>query len=161
MAFLERSVVIHAPPDQVYELLLDTSRYGEWVAGYGGLIDGPDRVDAGVVYTWRFRRWRLRLRPRCTVTGLEPARRIEEQVAGLVRGHLVKTLVPQKRRTELHWEFDYRLPAGPLGSAVDFLIARRVARWAMEESLRGAKRVLEAPRKNAARDRARRRSATR
>lgn len=161
MVVLERSVVIHATPDQVYELLIDTSRYGDWVAGYGGLVDGPERVTAGSVYSWRFRRWRLRLRPRCTVTEIETARRIEERVAGLVRGTLVKTLVPQKRRTELHWELDYRLPAGPLGKAVDILIARRVARWAVEESLRGAKRVLEAPRKTAARDRARRRSAAR
>lgn len=161
MGHIQRSVVIHAPPREVYELLLDTSRFEEWVAGFAGLIDGPERVTDGSTYTWRFNRWRLRLRPRSTITALEPEQRIEERVGGVIRGTLVKSLRPQKRRTELHWEFDYRLPAGPVGNLADWLVARRIARRAMEDSLRGAKRVLEAQRKGGGGDRAKRRSRSR
>lgn len=161
MAHVERSVVIHAPPEQVYDLLLDTTRFGEWVAGYGGLIEGPEQATTGATYRWRFRRWQLRIRPRSTVSEIETSRRVEERLAGVVRGTLIKTLIPQKRRTQLRWEFDYRLPAGPLGTVADWLVARRVARWAVEESLRGAKRVLEAPRSGAARGTAKRRAGPR
>lgn len=157
MGQIQRSVVIQATPEEVFALLTDTGRFGEWVAGYGGLVSGPERAGLDDSYSWRFRIWKLAFKERSTIVELDPPRELTEELRGLVRGTLTKTVVPQKRRTQLRWDFHYRLPGGPLGGALDWLLARRVARRAIEASLQGAKQVLEAPKQAAAAQRGRRR----
>ena len=149
MGHVQRSVVINAPTEEVFKLLTDTRRYGEWVSGFAGLDEGPDALASGDTFRWRLRVRRLTFKFRSTVTELDAPRRYQEEIRGVVRATLTKTVVSQKRRTQLNWTLNYRVPGGPLGVALDWLIARRIADRLVERSLQGAKRALEAPKKAA------------
>lgn len=149
MGHVQRSVVINAPAEEVFNLLVDTTRYEQWVFGFAGLDEGPAKLAQGDTFRWRMKGHGLTLKQRSTVTDLEPPRRYQEELRGVVRATLTKTVVPQKRRTQLSWTFNYRVPGGPLGVALDWLLVQRVARRMVEYSLRDAKRVLEGTKKAA------------
>ena len=149
MGHIQRSVVINAPVEEVFDLLTDTTRYGDWVFGFAGLDEGPARLAEGDRFRWRMKGHGLTLKPRSTVTALEAPHRYQEEIRipGLLRATLTKRVVSQKRRTQLSWTLNYRVAGGPLGVAADWLMAHRVATRAVEYSLRGAKRVLETPKR--------------
>jgi hypothetical protein len=159
MGHIQRSVVINASAEDVFALMTDTGRYGEWVYHFAGLDEGPETLAEGDTFRWRVRLARLTLKPRSTVEQLDPpGLYIEEiRVGRLVRATLTKTVVRQKRRSQLGWTLNYRVIGGPLGVAADWLIGHRLADRAVRESLQGAKRVLETPKKAAPRPGARRR----
>lgn len=162
MGYVQRSVIVNAPAEEVFDLMIDTGRYGEWVFGFAGLDDVPAVLRQGDTFRWQMKGHGLTLRPRNKVTALEAPYRFEEEirVPGLVRATLSKTVTRQKRRTQLSWTLSYQVTGGPLGVVADWLMAHRVARRAMEHSLNGAKRVLEAPARTAAtRQRGQRRQA--
>lgn len=159
MGHIQRSVVINAPAEDVFALMTDTGRYGEWVHHFAGLDEGPETLAEGDTFRWRVRLARLTLKPRSTVEQLDPpGLYIEEiRVGRLVHATLTKTVMRQKRRSQLSWTLNYRVIGGPLGVAADWLIGHRLADRAVRESLQGAKRVLEKPKKAAPRPGARRR----
>lgn len=145
MGHIQRSVVIAAPAEEVFDLITDTGRYGEWVFGFAGLDAGPAKLREGDTFRWRMQGHGLTLKPRSKVLLCEPPQRYQEEIhiPGLVRATLTKTVVRQKRRTQLNWTLNYRVLGGPLGVVGDWLVAHRVAGRAVEHSLQGAKRVLE------------------
>jgi carbon monoxide dehydrogenase subunit G len=78
------SASVSVPPDRVWDLLCDTSRYAEWVAGTDEVTrtDGPAEQDSTydevnpILGPWKARsRW--------TVTGFEPPRRQVHRAEGL------------------------------------------------------------------------------
>jgi uncharacterized protein YndB with AHSA1/START domain len=151
MGQVKRSVVIDASVEEVFGLMTDTKRFGEWVFGFAGLDDGPDRLSDGATFRWRMKGHGLTLKPRCEVIEFDAPAGYEEEIRipGMVRATLSKRVVAQKRRTQLSWLLDYRVIGGPLGVAIDWLVAHRVAERAVQRSLEGAKRVLEAPKQAA------------
>jgi uncharacterized protein YndB with AHSA1/START domain len=157
MGHIQRSVVINAAPEEVFALLADTGRFGEWVAGFVRLDEGPATLTEDATFRWRMRVLKIPVRVRDTVTEFEPPRQYTEEIRAIIRATLTKTVVPQKRRTQLSWTLDYRLPGGPLGRPLDWLLVHRLAGRAVEQSLQGAKRVLEAQKKPAASRRRRKR----
>lgn len=151
MGQIRRSVVIEAPADEVFGLMTDTRRFGDWIFGFVGLDDGPEKLSDGATFRWRMKGHGLTLKPRCEIVEFDAPSGYEEEIriAGVVRGTLSARVVPQKRRTLLSCAFDYRVVGGPLGVAIDWLVAHRVAERAVQRSLEGAKRVLETPKATA------------
>ena len=148
MGHVQRSVVINAPAEEVFRLMTEASRYGEWVPGWAGLDEGPATVSEGDTLRWRLYGHRLTFRFRSTIAEVDPPRRLREEIRSrIVRGTVTKTVVQQKRRAQLSWTFNYRVPGGPFGVVVDWVIAHRVASRLVERSLSNAKQVLETPKK--------------
>ena len=145
MGQVKRSVMIDAPKEAVFGLITDTTRFGDWVFGFAGLDEGPDRLAAGSSFRWTMKGHGLTLKPRSTVTSFAApdSYREEVRIPGLLRGTLTKTVTQQKRRSQLSWVLDYRIVGGPLGVAVDWLLAHRVAQRAVQRSLEHAKATLE------------------
>jgi uncharacterized membrane protein len=152
MGQVKRSVVIDAPVEEVFGLLTDTKRFGDWVFGFAGLEDGPERLSDGATFRWRMKGHGLTLKPRSEIVEFDAPGGYEEEIRipGMVRATLSTRVIPQKRRTQLSCSVDYRVIGGPLGVAVDWLVAHRVAERAVQRSLDGAKRVLETPKQNTA-----------
>lgn len=146
MAQIQRSVMIDAPAERVFALLCDTNRFSDWVAGFGGLITGPDTLTAESSFRWRLNVLRLTFRPRSTITTFSAPESYKEAITipGVLRGTLVKTAITEKRRVRLTWVLEYRLTGGPLGVAADWALAQRLAERNMQQSLAQAKTLLEA-----------------
>ncbi len=154
MGQIRKSVTIDAPAEAVFALMTDTTRFGDWVFGFAGLDEGPERLGAGAKFRWRMRGHGMTLRPRSEVVEFDAPGGYEEEIRipGIVRATLSKRIVAQKRRTQLSWALDYRVIGGPLGVVIDWAVAHRVAERAVQRSLERAKRVLETPKAvNAAR----------
>ena len=146
MGLVQRSVMIDAPVEQVFGLMTDTTRFGEWVFGFAGLDEGPQTLAADSRFRWKMKGHGLTLKPRSTVTAFDAPGGYEEEIRipGILRARLSKKVVAEKRRTRLSWSLEYRLIGGPLGVAVDWAVARRVAERAVQRSMTNAKTVLEA-----------------
>ena len=146
MGLVQRSVMIDAPVDKVFGLMTDTTRFGEWVFGFAGLDEGPTKLTQDTKFRWRMRGHGLTLKPRSTVTIFDAPGGYEEEIRipGILRARLEKKVMAEKRRTRLSWSLEYRLIGGPLGAALDWALARRVAERAVQHSLNRAKKVLEA-----------------
>ena len=151
MGQIKRTVMIDAPAAEVFALMTDTRRFGEWVFGFAGLDSGPDTLGADASFRWQMKGHGLTLRPRCRIIGFDAPDGYEEEIRipGVLRATLTKAVIQQKRRTQLSWVLDYRIVGGPFGVAVDWLLAHRVAERAVQRSLEGAKRVLETTRQPA------------
>lgn len=160
---IQRSVLINAPVEEVYKLLVTPGRYGEWVAGFAGLDEGPgEQLAQGTTLRWRMRQLPgLTRKRRGTVSLVEPPHRCRIELQGFGRPTLTQTVSAQKRRTQLSWTLNYRVPGGPLGKALDWLLLRRRANHLVEQSLRGAKTLLEAAKQEPARGGYRRQTAVR
>lgn len=163
MGQVKKSVTIDAPVEDVFALMADTTRFGEWVFGFAGLDDGPDKLADGATFRWRMKGHGMTLKPRSEVTEFAAPDGYEEEIRipGLVRATLSKQVIAQKRRTQLSWALDYRVIGGPLGVAIDWAVAHRVAERAVQRSLERAKTLLETPKERAKRGGYRRQTAVR
>lgn len=115
------TVTIPAPPERVWELISDTSRYAEWVEGTAEVTrtDGPARQGSTydevnpLVGPWKARtRW--------TVTEYEPPRRQVHRGEGipLAKEFFVEfELTPAGGGTEVRQTITGHPAAGPLGTA--------------------------------------------
>lgn len=151
MGHVQRSVVINAPAEEVFALMADTRRFDRWVYGFKGLDEGPETLSKGASFRWRVRCYGLTCKVASTVTRFDPPDGYAEEirVSGLLRATMTKTIVRQKRRTQLSWSLTYRVVGGPLGVVADWLLGHRFANRAVTASLRGAKQLLETPKKAA------------
>lgn len=151
MGRVQRSVVINAPAEEVFALMADSRRFDRWVYGFKGLDEGPETLSKGESFRWRVRCYGVTCKAASTVTRFDPPNSYTEEirVRGLLRATLTKTIVRQKRRTQLSWSLNYRIVGGPAGVAADWLLGQRFANRAVTESLREAKELLETPKKTA------------
>jgi uncharacterized protein YndB with AHSA1/START domain len=145
MGQIKRSVMIDAPVEEVFKLMTDTKRFGDWVFGFTELTEGPSTLAANASFRWKMKGHGLTLKPRSTIVNFDAPQGYEEEIRipGILRGTLTKTITQQKRRTQLSWVLDYRVVGGPLGVAADWLVANRVAERAVQRSLDKARQVLE------------------
>ena len=151
MGQVKRSVVIEASVDEVFGLMTDTRRFKDWAFGFTKLDEGPDELGADSTFRWTMKGHGLTLRPRSRITSFSAPETYQEElrIPGILRATLTKVVVQQKRRTQLSWVVNYRVIGGPLGVAVDWMLAHRVVDRAVLRSLEGAKRVLETTRQPA------------
>jgi uncharacterized membrane protein len=145
MGQVKRSVVIDAPVEEVFALMTDTERFGDWVFGFTELTEGPSKLTADASFSWKMKGHGLTLKPRSHIVSFDAPQSYEEEIRipGILRGTLTKTVIQQKRRAQLSWVLDYRIVGGPLGVAGDWLVAHRVAERAVQRSLDKARQVLE------------------
>ncbi len=98
---------VAAPPDAVYDVLLDGRTYPRWwrPVYIDVETDGPPRV--GSVSRQHFKgRLPYHLRTRSTLTRLEPGRVIEADVDGDLRGHGVWTLTAAPGGTDVRFDWN-------------------------------------------------------
>jgi ligand-binding SRPBCC domain-containing protein len=94
-----------------------------------------DLLVRGDEVTWEARHLGLRWRLRVRITSLEPpAEFVDEQVSGPFRRmrHRHRFLAGQDETTMVD-DFEYELPLGPLGAAVDFLVVRQYLKSLLSE----------------------------
>jgi uncharacterized protein YndB with AHSA1/START domain len=126
------SAVISAPPERVWEIACDSSRYPEWVENTLRMIhtDGPTRFGATIeeltriVGPWKsVTRWR--------VTEFDPPRRQVQQGEGVSTAKnmaVVIELSPAGQDTEFTLSVCYTPRFGPVGALIDHAVRGSITR---------------------------------
>jgi carbon monoxide dehydrogenase subunit G len=142
---VERTIEIEAPPERVYETVIDPDRLGEWVTIHVGLkssSDGELREGSEMVQCLKMAGRRFDVawkasevdRPRLVVwEGRGPAH---------TSAKVVYELEGDDGATRFHYLNEYKLPGGPIGAAVGRALKRASSREA-ERSLERLKALLE------------------
>ena len=115
---VEQSIVIAAPPEAIYEVIMDPARLGDWVTIHDSLVHAPDGVlevgdeleqklkvaGQGFKVTWK------------VVTAHHP-RDIEWEGRGPMgtKARVSYDLEPRDEGTCFNYLNEYELPGGPLG----------------------------------------------
>jgi carbon monoxide dehydrogenase subunit G len=126
------SAVVPAPPERVWELLSDTSRYAEWVAGTDAVTrtDGPSRQGSTyeevnpILGPWKAKsHW--------TVVEYDPPRRQVHEGSGIPLSsefHVTMEVTPQEGASEVTMTLRGKPALGPVGAVFARLMQGQVAR---------------------------------
>jgi len=143
---VERSIEINAPPEQVYDLVMDPSRLEDWVTIHDGLREAPSGgLRKGSELTQCLKLAGRRFDVHWEVVEAEKPRRVVWEGRG-----------PVRTRAKVVYDFDsdgngktcfsymneYSMPGGPLGRIAGGVL-RHTSQRESEASLVRLKRIVE------------------
>jgi carbon monoxide dehydrogenase subunit G len=115
---IERSIEIAAPPDAVYDLVMDPSRLAEWVTVHEELVHAPNGVlNEGDELTQKLKVAGQAFKVNWKVSTAHRPRDIEWHGRGPLRtkARVSYDLEPRGNGTCFNYVNEYDLPGGPLG----------------------------------------------
>jgi Polyketide cyclase / dehydrase and lipid transport len=144
----EVSTWVDAPPEQVWPLICDVTRYGEWSPeNQGARWDGTGRPGVGAKFTGANKHGFLRWKTHCTVTEYEEHRRFAFTVAES-RARWGFGLTAQDGGTRIiQWRDKFGLPPRPIRWLENSgLLGKPRDAWivdGMRQTLEAIKRTVE------------------
>jgi carbon monoxide dehydrogenase subunit G len=142
---VEREIEIAAPPEAVYEVLLDAQQLKRWVTIHRGLEDAPEGdLRKGSTLTQCLKLAGREFRVRWTVVENERAKRVVWNGKGPVRSKakVIYELSGDGDGTRFSYANEYDLPGGPLGKMAGSMV-RRVTAGELDASLAKLKELVE------------------
>ena len=142
---VERSIDIRVPPEEVYDVIMDPRRLGDWVTIHEGLKSAPagalrkgSRLEQSLKVAGR------RFDVRWTVTEATRPSHVVWQGEGPVRtrARVAYELEPTETGTRFAYANEYELPGGRLGVLAGRAVAGRAAKET-EQTLERLKALLE------------------
>ncbi len=142
---VERETDIAAPPERVYDVVMDPARLEDWVTIHHHLVDAPPgRLERGSELTQCLKLAGSRFKVRWTVVENDRCRRVVWEGRGPVRSHarVVYEFAPDGNGTHFSYLNEYDLPGGVLGRLAGRSVTRVTARE-LDGSLRRLKALVE------------------
>jgi carbon monoxide dehydrogenase subunit G len=142
---VERTVRIKAPPERVYEVVMDPSRLEDWVTIHHHLEDAPKgRLRKGSQLTQCLKLAGKKFKVRWTVVENDPCVRVVWEGRGPVASHAraVYELEENGAGTTFSYLNEYELPGGALGRVASRAVSR-VTQKELEGSLQRLKSLVE------------------
>ena len=118
MSETQASVVVDAPPDDVWKVVADPRNLPHWDRHISKVVGvPPGGIEVGTEYSTRLTFWGVSAHVDAEVLELDPPKRSVIRLSGpLIRATVTTTLAPaDDDRTRLEHEVDYQLRGGPLG----------------------------------------------
>ncbi len=141
---VERSVIIRANPEQINAVALDGSRLSEWYEGIqastpdsmypqlGGAVDVTYKA-AGINFN-------LKMKTIEYVDGVSFGLELD----GMIKGRTRWELAPRgEGRTKLNCTFQYEMPGGGIGQAVNKMVVEKMNVENLDKSLNKLKVLVE------------------
>ena len=128
---VERSTEIAAPPERVYELVMDPHRLADWVTIHEELKEArDDRLEEGSTLTQCLRLAGRRFTVRWTVVENDPCRRVVWEGRGPVasQARVVYEFERDGNGTRFSYLNAYTLPGGALGRLAGSAVRRFTAK---------------------------------
>ena len=142
---VERDVEIAAKPEEVYDLIADPDRLGEWVTIHQ-YIDGnsPDELVEGAKMTQCLKLAGRNFKVQWKVVESDRPNRLVWEGRGPMRSKakVVNTLTETGKGTKFSYLNEYSLPGGPLGNMAGPVV-RRVTGGEVDKTLQKLKELLE------------------
>jgi carbon monoxide dehydrogenase subunit G len=142
---VERTVQIAAPPERVYEVVMDPRSLEDWVTIHHSLEDAPPtQLKRGSKLTQTLKLAGRRFRVRWTVVENDPRKKVVWEGKGPVgsTARVEYRFAPNGEGTRFSYMNEYDLPGGPLGRLAGRPVARVTARE-LDGSLRRLKLLVE------------------
>lgn len=142
---VERTVTIDAPPNVLYDLVMDPGRLEDWVSIHKSLDEAPPgRLEKGSRLTQGLKLAGTPFHVQWTVVENEPNRHVVWDGKGPVGSHarVEYRFQPEGDGTRFSYVNDYDLPGGPLGRVAQRAVAR-VTERELERSLQRLKALVE------------------
>ena len=142
---VERNIEIEAPPDRVYELVMDPDRLEDWVTIHHHLEDAPSgQLEKGSKLTQCLRLAGRNFTVRWTVVENDPCERVVWEGWGPIASHarVVYEFEPNATGTRFSYTNEYDLPGGVLGRLAGRTV-KRVAAKELDGSLQRLKSILQ------------------
>jgi uncharacterized protein YndB with AHSA1/START domain len=139
---------LDAPPERVWEVVMDPQRLEDWVTTHHDLPEGaPSQLDRGDHFSQQLRLGGVKFTVEWTVGELEHPRSVTWNGAG-PKGSNARVryeLEPlgDGKRTCFGYENEFDLPGGVLGQFAGRLVGERAAKHEAEMSLRKLKELIE------------------
>ena len=145
MAAVRVSIVIDAPPDEVWAAIEDIPTHVEWMADADEIrITSTQHRGVGTTFECDTRIGPVRLTDVMEITEWEPARAMGVRHSGIVTGAGRFTLdAVEADRTEFTWDEELRFP-WYLGGSVGAIAAQPVLRRVWRGNLERLRRRVEA-----------------
>jgi uncharacterized membrane protein len=144
---VERSIVIDAPAQRVYDLVMDPSRLGDWVTIHHHLENAPTgQLERGSELTQCLKLAGRKFHVHWKVVENDPCRRVVWEGRGPVATHARVVYEfgsdSEPDSTEFSYTNEYVLPGGPFGRMAGRAISR-VTEKELDGSLRRLKQIAE------------------
>jgi carbon monoxide dehydrogenase subunit G len=142
---VERTVEIAAPPERVYDVVMDPRRLEDWVTIHHSLDDAePGALETGSELTQCLKLAGRRFHVRWRVVENDPCRRVVWEGHGPVHSHarVVYGFASNGNGTRFSYTNEYDLPGGPLGRIAGGAL-RRVTVKELDGSLERLKQLVE------------------
>lgn len=139
-------VKLDAPPEQVFELLMDPERLQDWVTAHREIAEPPDGpLEEGSTFKQKLRVTGVSFKVTWTLVKLDRPwlAEWEGKGPGGSRARAVYELAPSGEGTRFSYLNDWKLPGGKLAEAAASAIGEDKARDEAERSLANLKRLLE------------------
>ncbi len=146
MTAVEVSTLIAATPEDVWALVMDPDRLGDWVTIHRRVADvssGPLRRGFSMAQTINLRGANFKVR--WVLVDCEFARRAvwEGRGPALSIAHTEYVLAPDVNGTRFRYTSDFRVPFGPLGAAASRALVGGIPEREARNSLARLKALLE------------------
>jgi carbon monoxide dehydrogenase subunit G len=141
----ERTIEIGAPPERVYEVVMDPRRLADWVTIHDHLEEAPPgRLERGSHLTQCLRLAGRRFHVRWTVVENQPCERVVWEGRGPVASHarVVYRFEPNTGGTRFTYVNEYELPGGWLGRLAERTVSRVTAKE-VEATMKRLKSLME------------------
>ena len=144
---IEREIELGAPPEAVYDVVMDPRRLGDWVTVHRGLRDAPEgALRLGSQLRQSLSLVGLPLEVDWTVVTAERPSRVKWEGRGpaLSRASISYELLPTSAGSRFRYTNEFELPGGPLGRIAGAAFAgSRVPVREMDRSLERLRALLE------------------
>ena len=143
MTTLERSIVINATPQTIDTITTDPGRLPEWYAGIQeAKADGTYPQVGGVVETV-YKAVGISFKIKMTSEEYVQGQSMQIRMEGMIAGTNRWTYQPEGDGTRLTATFEYEMPGGGLGQAVNKLVVEKMNAENLEKSLENLKALVE------------------
>jgi uncharacterized protein YndB with AHSA1/START domain len=134
-----------AAPDEVWDIVMDPRRLGEWVTTHAGLEgDAPERLESGSSFRQRLKVGGAAFAVTWTVVECDRPRHVRWEGAGPGGSTALVEygLTGDASSTRFTYANRFELPGGALGRLAGRAVGERLARRESERSLENLKRLL-------------------
>jgi uncharacterized membrane protein len=142
---VDRTIEIEAPAREVYDIVMDPARLGDWVTIHDHLEDAPNGpLKHGSKLTQWLKLAGRRFKVRWTIVENDPCRRVVWEGRGPVGSHaqVVYEFDENGQETRFFYMNQYDLPGGVVGRVAGRAVAR-VTEKELDGSLRRLKSLVE------------------
>jgi carbon monoxide dehydrogenase subunit G len=143
MTTVERSIVINAPPAAIDAIAIDPSRLPEWYAGIHEAKGDSKYPQVGGIVEMVYKAVGVSFKIKMTSEEYAPGQSIKIRMEGMITGSNQWVYQPEDESTRLTVTFEYEMPGGGVGQAINKLMVERMNTENLEKSLKQLKALAE------------------